>query len=157
VSEKLVLNTFATLILFEDLYEEFSGAITAMLREDDGLLPSNTKELVRAYKEACRMRIWRKKTKNEIEKTIKAKIIDEVKKEYAEANPSAPALQSKLSAEQEEDVRVKTDKQTDIELKKAIENVFLKCKFLLLFETKDTAVKINIDDLMENKSRDIHW
>jgi hypothetical protein len=103
------------------------------------------------------MRIWRKKTKNEIEKTIKAKIIDEVKKEYAEANPSAPALQSKLSAEQEEDVRVKTDKQTDIELKKAIENVFLKCKFLLLFETKDTVVKINIDDLMENKSRDIHW
>jgi hypothetical protein len=36
VSEKLVLNTFATLILFEDLYEEFSGAIEAMLREDDG-------------------------------------------------------------------------------------------------------------------------
>jgi tRNA A37 N6-isopentenylltransferase MiaA len=40
------------------------------------------------------MRIWRKKTKNEIEKTIKAKIIDEVKKEYAEANPSAPSFRN---------------------------------------------------------------
>jgi len=127
-----------------------------MKRDDDGELPSETKELVRAYREACKMRAWRKKTKNEIEKTLKTKLTDEFKKEYAEANPSSPALQGKLSAEHEEIVRARTDKQTDIELKKAIENVFHKCKFLLLFETKDTAVKIDTDSLYEAK-RDNQW
>jgi len=70
-------------------------------------------------------------------------VTEEFKTQYAEENPSKPALEGKLSDEHQKEVDERISKQAKEQLQTAFQDVKKKCEFLVMFETKDVKPKID--------------
>lgn len=89
----MVRHVFATMICFQD---NFSDLYTAKEQDEYSEIPQSIKT---AWEMANKMRAWENKVLDELQRDLKSSVIEEFKKEYAEENPSKPALEGKLSDE----------------------------------------------------------
>jgi hypothetical protein len=75
---------FATLVLFENLAERKLDIALAKVSDDfeENFNPDDS--IYKAFVKACSIRVWRRKTREEIKTNLRKKLTEEFKKEYKE-------------------------------------------------------------------------
>jgi hypothetical protein len=106
-----------------------------------------SEQLKQAWAQAGKVRAWQRNKRKELERKLQPTLAEAFKAEYAEANPSKPALEGKLSEEHQAVVDGRVLDRTKQDMEKAVAEAKKKCAFLLMFDVGDATVPLDTSGL----------